>query len=323
MSVEPLVVCVVLNSSRRDDTLACLASIRAGAYRKHRTIVLDCLSTDGSVSAIRAAFPEVQVVELAQNLGYAGNNNVGLGLALERQADWVFVLNEDTVLAPDCLSRLIEVGESDAAIGVVGPMVYHHDEPEVIQSAGGRLSRRWEGSHFGQNEPDVGQFPAPRGVDWISGCAILLRRAAIEQVGLLDERFFYYWEETEWCLRAGRAGWRIVHVPAARLWHKGVQRNYRPPPSVTYYDARNRLLLLHQHRAPLVARATAWGQLLRTLTSWSVRPRWRHQKDHRDALWRGIRDYLRGRWGRMPDVHQGATAPRPSPGGGAPGPPGG
>ena len=118
--------------------------------------------------------------------------------------------------------------------------------------------------------------------------------------GLLDERFFIYWDETEWCVRAGKAGWRIVHVPAAKVWHKGVQRDYRPKPHVTYYSTRNRLLMLRTHHAPIAARVLAWAQIVRTLTSWSVKPRWRHMRSHRDAMWRGAVDFVHARWGEMP-----------------------
>lgn len=296
----PLVACIVLNSNRREDTLACLASIEACAYPNLRVIVLDCQSTDGSPAAVRARFPDAELIALTENRGYAGNNNIGIRRAMELGADWVCVLNEDVVLDPRFIEAMVEVGATDPRIGVVGPLVYHHDEPGVIQSAGGGLTRWWEGFHWGQNETDRGQFATPRDVQWISGCAILVRRAVIEAVGVIDERFFIYWEETEWCLRAGRAGWRLVLAPAARVWHKGVQRDYRPKPAVTYYSTRNRLLMLSIQRAPLAARAVAWAQILRTLTSWSLRPKWRHKRDHRQAMWRGVTDFVRGRTGQMP-----------------------
>jgi GT2 family glycosyltransferase len=249
------------------------------------------------VPAIRSAFPTVQIIALEKNLGYAGNNNFGIKAALAQGAEWVFVLNEDTILAPDCLTQLIKVGQSDPHVGIVGPMVYHHDEPNVIQSAGGKMGRNWLAWHIAQNEQDRGQFTEAREVDWISGCAILVGRDVIEQVGMLDERFFYYWEETEWCLRAREAWWRIMHVPQAKLWHKGVQRDYRPSPSVTYYATRNRFLLLSKHHAPARAWMAAWGQTVRTLASWSIRPKWRTMLAHRNAMWQGTLDYLHHRWG--------------------------
>ncbi|HIP73869.1 MAG TPA: glycosyltransferase family 2 protein [Anaerolineae bacterium] len=297
---EPLVISVILNTNRREDTLACLTSLADGRYPNHQIIVLDNASTDGSVEAIREQFPAVQIIPLTENLGYAGNNNVGIAAALEQGADWVFVLNEDTILDPDCIPQLVETGESAPQIGIVGPMVYHFDEPDVIQSAGGQFDGNMQSSHIAQNEPDTGQFPEPRDVDWISGCAIMLRREVIEQVGALDERFFYYWEETEWCLRAGRAGWRISHAPQAKLWHKGVQRDYQPSPNVTYYNTRNRLLALSKHHVAWRVRAAAWAEIGRTLTSWTIKPQWRDMHEHRDAMWQGVRDYLHGRWGMRP-----------------------
>jgi GT2 family glycosyltransferase len=297
---QPLVITLILNTNRRADTLACLASLRETTYPNHRVIVLDNASTDGSAEAVAAAFPEVQVLSLAENRGYAGNNNVGIEVALRAGADWVLVLNEDTILAPECIGHMIAAGEADPAVGIVGPLVLHHDEPEVIQSAGGRIDRTWHASHAGQNEPLSAAPARTIAVDWVSGCAIMVRRAVIAQVGALDERFFYYWEETEWCVRARRAGWRVVLEPAARLWHKGVQRDYRPRPSVSYYDTRNHLLLLRKHRAPLVAWASVGGRKLRTVISYSVRRRWRGQRAHRDAIIRGTVDFVAGRWGRGP-----------------------
>jgi GT2 family glycosyltransferase len=297
---QSLVYVVILNTNRRDDTLVCLASLFQSSYENVKIIILDNNSTDGSVEAIRSAFSKVQIINLTENLGYAGNNNVGIEEAVKQGADWVLVLNEDTVLDPDCLAEMIKAGENDSRIGIVGPMVYHHNEPDVIQSAGGILGKYWQSQHLGKNELDKGQFRLPHRVDWISGCAILVRRAVIEQVGMLDANFFIYWEETEWCIRALRNGWQIVHVPQAKIWHKGVQRDYQPKPSFTYYGTRNQLLTLSKHKAPLSVRLFHWGQIFRTLLSWSIKPQWRHKREHRNAMWRGVVDFLQHRWGPMP-----------------------
>ncbi|MCC7359782.1 MAG: glycosyltransferase family 2 protein [Anaerolineales bacterium] len=297
---EGSVCTLILNTNRRADTLACLASLAASTYANNTIIVLDNASTDGSPAAIRAAYPSVRVVALPENRGYAGNNNVGLTLALASGADWALVLNEDTLLAPDCVAQLAAAGAADARIGLAGPLVYHADEPTVIQSAGGMLDPAWRARHLGQNAPDQGQYSAARDVNWLSGCALFVRRAVLEQVGLLDASYFYFWEETEWCLRAARAGWRIRHVPAARLWHKGVQRSYQPRPSVTYYATRNRLRTLAKHHAPLRAWLAAGGEVTRTLASWTLRPRYRDKRAHRAALWQAVVDFARGRMGPAP-----------------------
>ncbi len=296
---EPLVVTVILNTNRRDDTLACLASLACSTYARNHILLLDNGSTDGSAEAVAKAFPAVEILQLTHNLGYAGNNNVGIEAALARSADWVFVLNEDTLLEPGCVAALVEAGEADAQIGVVGPKVLHAGETAIIQSAGGRMDRYWRSSHRGQNEPDTGQYDAQRDVDWISGCAICVRAEAIRRAGMLDAAYFYYWEETEWCLRLRQHGYRIRYAPAAVLRHKGVQVDYQPKPSVGYYNTRNRLQTLAKHNAPLAARAVAYGEIARTLASYTLRPKWRDRRAHRDAIWRGLRDHQRGRLGPM------------------------
>jgi len=296
----PLVIFVVLNFNRREDTLQCISSLAQNTYKNQKIILLDNSSTDGSVEAVETRFPGVQIIRLQQNLGYAGNNNVGIDEAMRQGAEWIFVLNEDTVLAPDCVAQLVSVGEGDPTIGIVGPMVYHHDEPEIIQSAGGKMDKYFRAEHLGQNQVDRGQYPQPHLVEWISGCGIMVRRAVIDQIGTIDARFFYYAEEFEWCIRASEVGWKIVHIPQAKLWHKGVQRNYHPKPSLMYYFTRNRLLLLSKHRAPLSAWVVNWAEILRPLTSWTIKPKWRGQREYRNAMWRGMLDFLRRRWGQMP-----------------------
>jgi GT2 family glycosyltransferase len=296
----PLVISVILNTNRREDTLACLASLAANSYQPQITLVLDNASTDGSVEAIRAAYPQTQVLSLTENRGYAGNNNVGIAWAMEHGADWVLVLNEDTILAPDCLATLVAAGSADPRAGMLGPMVYYYDQPQVIQSAGGMLGPRWLSIHRGQHEVDHGQFATVQSVEWLSGCALAVRRAVIEQVGMIDERFFIYWEEVDWCTQARRAGWSLLHVPAAKIWHKGVQSDYRPSPGITYYMTRNWFLFMSKNHAPLSARLYAAGTTLRTLSSWTLKPKWRNMRAHRDAMLHGLLDFARRRWGMRP-----------------------
>lgn len=295
----PLVYIIVLNNARDEDTTACLASVARSEYENIQVIVLDVCSPDSHKRISQKSFSATQIIPLEENLGYAANNNVGIRAALKDAPDWILILNDDTVLDPSCISRLVEIGTSDPSIGILGPMIYHFDEPNIIQSAGGRFGPYWQSIHRGQNETDQGQFSVATPVEWISGCAIMVRSAVIQQIGLFDEEYFLYWEETEFCMRAAKAGWQIVHVPNAKVWHKGVQRNYQPKAYVTYYSTRNYLFTLAKHQAPVRVRALAFANILRTLLSWSLKRRWRNKRDHRNAMWRGMLDFLQHRMGPM------------------------
>ncbi len=300
-AAPPHVAAIILNHQRPGDTLACLDSLAATSYPRLTTLVLDLGTGPAFAAEMSRRFPNVEVVALPANAGYAGNNNLGLKLALERQADWVLLLNDDTLVDRACLEHLVRAGEESARHGLVGPTVYHANEPQVIQSAGGQLDSQWRSLHLGQNELDVGQLGvSARRVDWLSGCALLARREAIESTGPLDDRFFLYWEETEWCLRARRRGWHVLQVPQAKVWHKGVQRHYQRSPDVTYYSARNRWLVFMLHQAPLRARLGALAEYVRTLLAWTFRPKWRHMHAHRDALGQALWHAALRRWGPRP-----------------------
>jgi len=295
--LHPAVAIIVLNWNNARDTLTCLGSLAQLNYPDYQVLVVDNGSTDNSVEHIQTLFPNIPVLETGANLGYTGGNNVGIHWALVHGASWVFLLNNDAVLAADALSQMIAVGQTDPTIGILGPTIYHAATPNIIQSAGGLLDARWHAKHRGQNQLDQGQFSQPTPVDWVSGCALLARSRMIKQIGLLDERFFAYQEELEWCIRARRAQWRIIHVPGAHVWHYGVSREYQPKPYVTYYMVRNRFLLLTKHKAGFAAWLDTLFQMARTLVSWSIRPKWRSRKAHRDAMWQGMLDFMHHRWG--------------------------
>lgn len=301
MKGKPRVEIVVLNWNGCEDTRACLASLEQVDYPAFHVTVVDNGSTDGSPALLRARFPEVTVLETGENLGFAGGNNVGLRCALDRGAGYALLLNNDTEVAPDFLRRMVEVAEADPRVGMVGPTIYYYDHPEVIWSAGGAIDWRWGRTWMvGLDEPDRGQFGTePRAVDFVTGCAMLVRREVMERVGLLDERFFLYYEEVEWCVRARRAGFAVLHVPTARIWHKIPADGRSDSPRVHYYMSRNRLLFLRLIGAgPGVWLRSLVGDYARTLLAWTLLPRWRGKAPMRRAMWAALVDAARGRWGR-------------------------
>ncbi len=301
--MPPRVAIIVLTYNGLADTLACLASLERLDYprERYRVVVVDNASQDGTPAAVRAAFPEtfVFVIENGANLGFAAGNNVGLRYALAQGFDYALLLNNDTEAPPNLLSALVAAAESDPRAGAVGPIIYYHAAPTRVWSAGGWIDWEQGISRMEGEVEDQGQFTATREVDFITGCAMLLRCAALERVGLLDERFFMYFEETEWCVRARRAGFRILFAPQAKLWHK-IPLNARfDKEYLAYYMTRNRLLFLRATGA----RPRTWFkalvlQDLRTYLSLCLRPKWRARRGRVGMRLAWI-DFWRGKFGRL------------------------
>ncbi len=293
----PRIAAIILNTNKKLDTLECLGSLEACQYPNLSIFVLDNASSDGSNEAIREQFPNVEIIPIINNKGYAGNNNVGIQHVITQKPDWIFILNEDIVLDKNALNLMMASVSNLPQAGIIGPLVFHHSEPDFIQSAGGMLDKNWDSIHLGQNELYINQFKAPLEVDWISGCAIGVRLEALEKAGFIDERFFYYYEETEWCLRIRSYGWKAYLIPEAHIWHKGVQRDYQPSPNVTYYATRNRLLMFKIHHPPFRVWISTSLFFFRTLFSWTIKSKWRNKRANRDAMWHGIIDFIFHRWG--------------------------
>src|SRR5688572_29133447 len=295
------VAIIVLNWNGLKDTLACLASLAQLDYPNTVLIVVDNGSTDNSVPTLQAAYPQVVLIATGENLGYVGGNNRGLEYARQVGADYALLLNNDTEVSPDFLQLLVEAAEQDSQTGIVGPTIYYFDQPEAIWSAGGAINWQQGDTYMiGLNQIDQGQFgQLPRPVAFVTGCALLIKMAVIEQVGCLDSRFFAYYEETEWCVRVSRAGIKTLHVPSAKIWHKISLVAREASPQVHYYMTRNRLLFLRLSQAGI----TSWLHIMfnysRTLLSWTLKPKWRqHKAPQRQAMVQAILDYRRGRFGK-------------------------
>jgi GT2 family glycosyltransferase len=298
---SPAVVAIVLNWNSGPDCLTCLAALARTDYAPLRVLVVDNGSTDGSVDAIRAAMPEVEVLELGVNCGYAAGNNRGIAWALARGAQYVWILNPDVLVDPACLRTLIAGADGVDRAGLLAPAVYFRESPDVLFSAGGVLRAGWA-VHRGIGERDTGQYAAPAEVDFLTGCALLASRRMIEVAGGMDERFFLYAEDVEWSMRARAAGFRVVAVPGARAWHPDTRRRDDCSARLTYYLARNHLMLIRMHHLGAAALVRHLTRHAVTLLSWSVRPRWRYRRAQRDALWRALMDFARGRMGPAPDL---------------------
>jgi GT2 family glycosyltransferase len=245
----PLVYAVTLAWNRCGDTLECVASLGQSSYRPLRILVCDNGSTDGTSAAVHSAFPQVEVLELRQNLGFAAGANRGLRHAFAAGADHVLLINNDTTVDPLMIEHLVAATAPDA--GIVAPLIYYALAPSTIWSAGG-LRSRWTLEQTGdlRGRHDWGDWPPTLARDFVTGCAMLIPRGVLETVGLLDERFFMYYEDNDFCLRIRRAGYRILLVPGAKMWHKvALSSGGIDSPAERYAMARSSVLFFRKHVA--------------------------------------------------------------------------
>jgi GT2 family glycosyltransferase len=211
----PSVVCIVLNWNGWKDTVDCLNALKRCTYEQLSVVVVDNGSTNDSIERIRAAHPDSTVLASETNLGFAGGNNIGIRHALAQGVDFVWLLNNDTQPDPGALSALIEKAVSDRRIGAVASICYYADDPSQVEAWGGAHVNLWIG--YGRNSRE------PRPDRWfhaLNGTSLLIAREALNDVGLLDEIFFLYWEDTEFCLRLRKKGWRLAAAADSRVLHK-------------------------------------------------------------------------------------------------------
>ena len=325
MTQPPSVWIVVLNWNGLADTLACLRSLQGLHFAARRVIVVDNGSTDRSVEGIRGSdlSASIEIIETGRNCGFAGGNNLGIRHALEQGADFVLVLNNDTIVDPMLLDELVAAAEQHPEVGCFGPWIFYMDDPERLWFAGAAwsseaLSFTWPGKGRTASEMPL----EPTRTDYVCGAALFFRASVARRIGLLDERFFLVYEESDWCYRARRAGFGCISVPRARLWHKvGASFGNEDSPLRTYFSTRNKLLwterngtrtellrmlrrgLRRLHPAFAVDRGsgTPWHKALLWACAAYKREWSRKRRDLNEAAHRrGVLDYLFRRFGDCP-----------------------
>jgi hypothetical protein len=210
----PRVAAVVLNWNGWRDTIPCLESLRKSASAPS-VIVVDNGSTDDSLARIASAAPWIRLLSLSANLGFSAGVNAGIAAALaDGVPDYLWVLNNDTVVASETLSRMLALADSDTRIGIVGCRLVDADGSGRVQAFGGGRFNPWLGT------TSVYVEPTARACDHLVGASLLLRRSLLEQIGGFDERYFFYLEDTDLSLRARRAGWRLEVANDATVMHR-------------------------------------------------------------------------------------------------------
>jgi GT2 family glycosyltransferase len=271
-------------------------------YPNHRTVIVDNASQDGSGDELQRLLPESVLLRVPENLGTAGGNNIGIRYCLDQGFDRLLILNNDTVLTEDFLSKLIAFAD-ERTIAV--PKILYYDDPRLISTHAGDFDWRFGLFHNTfHGKPDGPATTRPRDLQTASFCCALAPAAAFREVGLLDERFFMYYEETDWLRRALAAGFRLRYDPEAIVYHmeSASSGGGWMTPFKHYYATRNRLYLVRKNSHSRLWFAAFTAYFLTTRLVYLARYTLKRERPLAKALALGVLDYYRGRMGRTLEV---------------------
>lgn len=288
-SESPLVYIIVLNWNGWEDTAECLESLKRQTYKNSEILVVDNASTDNSVNEINKRFPEIRVHQSSENRGYAAGNNLGIKIAMKEGAEYVWILNNDTIADANALEKLVQRMNSDPETGLCGVTLAYSDRRDIVQAMGGGIYTKWSGTTQnlgdGLSLSEINEKgDVEEKLDFIAGASIMASRRFIEEVGFMNEEYFLYYEEIDWAVRSGKQ-FKLGYSPESIVYHKegsSTKADRQKPNnrsiSADYYQLRNRLkftLKYYPARFPTVY-LTVWAALIRRL--------------------------LRGKWDRLPMI---------------------
>lgn len=238
---------VILNWRQPAITIECVQAVQAMDPPAEAILLIDNGSDDDSVTQLQTAFPEIELLALPHNLGFAGGNNYGLRQAIAQGFDYALLLNNDAFPHPNMLGQLL--AETAADVALLSPKIFYRDHPTIIWFAGGRQQPQLlELRDTGRGQDDGPSFQQTREVDYLLGTGLLVNLRAAQQVGLLDEQFFMYYEDLDWSIRFRQAGYRLRLVAGAHLYHQvSLSSGGEDSPPHRYYLARSSILFFARH----------------------------------------------------------------------------
>ena len=296
---KPNVGVVIVNYNLKDSLRETLESFRKVNYSDLQIVVSDNASTDGSVEMVRQDFPEVQLLTRDKGVGYAKGASLGMEFLADR-TKYIFSTTNDVLVDPEMINALVDYAEAHPDAGVLGGKIYYHDKGDLLWSAGGRMHPLFAHSyHYGWNRHDGPRYNEVRECDFMTGCGFLLRSDVAKKINYFNADLVFYSEDADFCYRVREQGYKILYVPAAKMWHKTATTLAKNRPVQLYYSTRNNLYLTARHKV-------GWYPLSLWVNLWVVCPvkmllLGMFTIQNARGIWRGIQHWRQNRYGWADD----------------------
>lgn len=237
---EPLVYIILVNYKSYLDTIECVKSLRNIEYRNYKIIIVENGSKDESYIKLKENLKDELIINLGKNKGFAEGNNIGIRLAMKNNADYVLLLNNDTIVEKDFLKEMVNAFESND-VGIVGCKINYYNNKDIISYAGGEIIwNKFKTRFFRDGDKDI-KYEKEKEVTFISGCAMLIKSKVIKDVGLFSNEYFMYYEDTDYCARTLECGFKLIYQPKAKIYHKiSSSSGGNLSPFVLYWSTKNR-----------------------------------------------------------------------------------
>jgi GT2 family glycosyltransferase len=290
---------VILNWNLPWDTIACVESVQAGALCGVEIVIVDNGSTDDSMALFHDHLGDgVSILATGENLGFAGGVNVGIKRARREGARSVLLLNNDTVVAPDMIQHLVLAASQSPEAGIVGPIIYHYDQPDTVWRFGDREVRGLPVPVKLSDQVIPEAAGAPFLADYVTACGMLVRRQVFDTIGLFDTDYFFYFEDADFCRRARLAGFEVWCAPRAKMWHKVSLSAQKERPGTRYAQSWGRAHFYQTHPHGF-SRVLTLAYLLLKLGMTTVRDIAHNETALIKPTWGGFFDGQRGRASRV------------------------
>ena len=246
----PLVYIILVNYNGYKDTIECVNSLKKISYKNYKIVVVDNASSDNSVEILMEELSNCMIIESKKNIGFAGGNNLGIKYALNHNADYIMLLNNDTIVESQFLNDMINSFNVNNKIGIVGCKIMYYPEKNIIWYGGGYIDWfKFIGTHYGMGQVDKGQYDNEKEIDFMTGCCMLIKREVFRKVGLLSEDYFMYFEDVDFCVKVKNAGFVIWYNSEAVIYHKvGLSSGGEESSFSIEWCTRNRLLFMDKYK---------------------------------------------------------------------------